>query len=228
MSPSGMPAAGMRGQHGDQGADRVVRGRRTGSSGGPARGRRAVLLARSWWRPRGSSRRTARLWGRGRLELRCPQEASGSAQSLLPWRRGAGEGLHVGPVHGQRACWRSCALAGMLASSRSSQTALRAAEGSAVGLVLAQGAGDQAEGALGLPVGELVRAGLPVRGHAEPRWSSSGSAVSAWCTPVRCAGRWSARVEQHARPAGCGRSAAGRAPRWAAAPRSAARRRRRR
>jgi len=35
-------------------------------------------------------------------------------------------------------------------------------------LVLFQGAGDQAEGALGLPVGEQVRAGLPVRQHAEP------------------------------------------------------------
>ena len=36
------------------------------------------------------------------------------------------------------------------------------------GLVFGEGARDQAEGVLGLPVGEPVRAGLPVRDHAEP------------------------------------------------------------
>ena len=43
-----------------------------------------------------------------------------------------------------------------------------AAGGQPAGLVLAEGRGDQAEGPLGLPVGEQVRAVLPVRDHAEP------------------------------------------------------------
>ena len=36
------------------------------------------------------------------------------------------------------------------------------------GLVIAEGGGDQAAGALGLPVGQQVRAVLPVRDHAQP------------------------------------------------------------
>jgi len=51
--------------------------------------------------------------------------------------------------------------------------------GQPVGLVLAEGRGDQAEGPLGLPVSEQVRAVLPVRDHAQSqtsenltRWSS--------------------------------------------------------
>ena len=52
---------------------------------------------------------------------------------------------------------------------------------------------------LDLPVGELVRAGLPVRGDAEPGLVGLGQAVRAACTRVRCAGRPSARVE-HACP----------------------------
>ena len=40
--------------------------------------------------------------------------------------------------------------------------------GQPAGGVLAEGRGDQAEGPLGLPVGELVRPGVPVRDHARP------------------------------------------------------------
>ena len=36
------------------------------------------------------------------------------------------------------------------------------------GLVLGERGGGQAEGPFSLPVGELVRPGLPVRDHAEP------------------------------------------------------------
>ena len=44
----------------------------------------------------------------------------------------------------------------------------RAGEGAPSGLFLAERPGDQAAGVLDLPVGEQVRAGLPVLGHAEP------------------------------------------------------------
>jgi hypothetical protein len=46
--------------------------------------------------------------------------------------------------------------------------ALQPGGGQPVGDVLGEGAGDEAEGPLGLPVGEPVRAVLPVRDHAEP------------------------------------------------------------
>ena len=46
--------------------------------------------------------------------------------------------------------------------------------GGAVRGVFGQRGGDEAEGALGLAVGELVRAGLPVLGHAEPALVSGG------------------------------------------------------
>ena len=59
-------------------------------------------------------------------------------------------------------------------------------------MVFGQGAGDQAEGPLGLPVGEQVRAGLPVLEHAEPHLVRPGQGDSASRTRVRCAGRWPA------------------------------------
>ena len=77
----------------------------------------------------------------------------------------------------------------MDASSRSSQIACSAREGSPSGWSLPRARGDQAEGPLGLPVGELVRAVFPVRDHAEPPLVVLGRLASAWCTRVRCAGR---------------------------------------
>ena len=82
-------------------------------------------------------------------------------------RRGAGEGLHVRPVHCQRRAGvleliRDGGFQQVVADPRED-----AGEGS-VGLVFFQGSGDQAEGALGLPVGEQVRAGSPLGDHAEP------------------------------------------------------------
>jgi hypothetical protein len=38
----------------------------------------------------------------------------------------------------------------------------------AIGFVLAERGGDEAEGALDLPVGQQVRAVLPVRDHPQP------------------------------------------------------------
>ena len=53
---------------------------------------------------------------------------------------------------------------------------LQGCGGGAVGLVLAQRRGDQAEGVLDLPVGELVRPGLPTGGDAEPDLVGLGQA----------------------------------------------------
>ena len=57
---------------------------------------------------------------------------------------------------------------GMLASSRSSQAACSSADGSPSGSLLAESTGDQAGGVFGLPVGQQVRAVLPLGDHAEP------------------------------------------------------------
>jgi len=46
--------------------------------------------------------------------------------------------------------------------------------GQPVGLVLAECCGDQAESALGLPVGQQVRAVFPVRDHAQPPLVAGG------------------------------------------------------
>ena len=99
--------------------------------------------------------------------MRWPQEASGSAQSLVP--RGGGREKDSRSVQSTASdVLASLNWSGMLASSRSSQTACSGPGGQPVGCVLAEGRGDQAEGALGLPVGEQVRAVFPVRDHAQP------------------------------------------------------------
>ena len=66
---------------------------------------------------------------------------------------------------------------------------LQGAGGQPVRLVLAEGVRDQAEGALGLP--EVSWCGPSFQSAITPSrlWSSSPSAVSAWCTRVRCACR---------------------------------------
>ena len=81
----------------------------------------------------------------------------------------------------------------MLASSSSSQVRLQGSEGAPSGASLPS-AGDQAEGVLDLPVGELVRAGLPVRGNAEPRLVSVGQAGQRGVHPGQLGGPASARV----------------------------------
>jgi hypothetical protein len=79
----------------------------------------------------------------------------------------AGEGLHVGPVRGQRR-GGVLALCGDAGLQHVIQDAGKDIGGGPVGLVLAQRLHHQSEGALDLPVGELVRAVLPFLGHAEP------------------------------------------------------------
>ena len=92
-----------------------------------------------------------------------------------PARRGPGEGLQVAPVHGQRAagvpelfrdgCFQQ-AVAGALQFPRRQP----------VRLVLGERPGEQAEGVLSLPVGQQVRAVLPVREDAEPPLLALGQA----------------------------------------------------
>jgi hypothetical protein len=87
----------------------------------------------------------------------------------------AGEGLQVGPVHCQR-------RAGVLELGRDGcleqviADRLQRLWREAVGLVFAEGAGNQAEGALGLPVGQLVRAVFAVRDHPHPHLVMFGEA----------------------------------------------------
>jgi hypothetical protein len=67
--------------------------------------------------------------------------------------------------------FRACS-AGMVASSSGLQGLRRGA----VRLVLGQRRGDQAEGVPGLAVGELVRAGVPGGGDAQPHLAGFGQA----------------------------------------------------
>ena len=189
MSPSGISLAGQRGQHGGEGADRVVPGRRQRGAAGELGDGGPVLLGHH--DPGGQVVAVEQLvLAAQQVVLAVPPGRLGVGAVAGAARRGPGEGLQVRPVHRQRPAAVLELLRDGLASSRSSQTACSGPEGSPSGLVLAEGVRDQAEGALGLPVGEQVRPVLPVRDHARaaagrPR----GSAVSAWCTRVRWAGR---------------------------------------
>ena len=91
----------------------------------------------------------------------------GIGAAPVPGGRGAGEGFHVRPVHGQR-------RTGVLELCRDGRLeqviadALQRFRRQPVRLVLAEGGSGQAEGPLGLPVGQRVQAVLPVCDHAEP------------------------------------------------------------
>ena len=123
-------------------------------------------------------------------------------------RRGPGEGFHVGPVHGQR----RAGVLELIGDGCLQQVVADPREGlrgQAVGDVLGQGLGDQAEGALGLPVGEQVRAGLPV---LESRRAGPGRARagrSARRGPGSGARAGDRPGTAASRPAGCGRAAGG-------------------
>ena len=221
MSPSGMLCGGHRGEHRDQGAGRVVAAGAHGHPPGQFRHGRAVLLAHHG--------------GGGGVvaEEQLAVLAGAAAGAVSPGGfgvgavagaagRGPGEGFHVGPVHRQR-------RAGVLELLRDGcleqviAEALQPGGGQPVGDVLGQRAGDQAEGPLGLAVGQPVRAVLPVRDHAEPPLVVLGQRGQCLVHAGQVGGPVVGQHEQHARAAGCGPAAAGRAPRWAAAARSAAR-----
>ena len=215
---------GHRCQHRDQGAGRVVVAGRDGHPAGQLGHRRAVLVAHHGG-------------GRGVVAEEQLAVLSGAAAGAVPpggfgvgavagaaWR-GPGEGLHVGPVDGQR-------RAGVLELTGDGclqQVVADPREGlrwQAVGDVPGQGICDQAEGALGLPAGEQVRAGLPVllvRRAGPGRARAGRSARRGPGSGARAADR---PGTASSRPAESAPAAAGGAPRWAAAPRSAAPRRR--
>ena len=162
-------------------------GRRTGSSGGPARARPGRAPRASWCRPTGSSRRTARRPGRAGCWSGVPRTLRGRRSRVVPCGGGRDQ-VSTSVQSTASAVLASLNSAGMLASSRSSQIAARVFGGQAVGRPW-PARGDEVKGALGLAVGQLVRAVVPVLGHAEPGLVGPGSAVSAWRTRVRCAGR---------------------------------------
>ena len=197
MSPRAYAVAGHAGQDRGEGADRVGVAGGQGDPAGQFRDGRARLRRGSWWRRRGSSRRTSRLWGRGGWSCGVPRTLRGRRSRCC---RGAGGGRRFPrrssrrPARLRRPCARpGCWLpAGHPAPRRGRRRGCRPG-------VFAQRLGDEAEGALGLPVGELVRAGLPVlQSRRAGAWSASGRAVRAAWTSVRCAGRRSARASMHA------------------------------
>ena len=168
-------------------------GRSRRSSAGPARGRAGRAPRASWWRRRGSSRRTARCPGRGRRRSGVPRRLRGRRSR---WCRGTGGGRRFPRRSSPRPATVLASLnsSGMDASSRSSQMRCsRGPDGSPSGTSLARASGDQAEGALGLPVGEQVRAvSSSPRGRRASAGRPRAGVTSAWWTRVRWAGRWSA------------------------------------
>src|SRR5262249_61842286 len=100
---------------------------RRGSSGtaGPCSSRTMTAADRKY--PKNSSR-----LGPGRLELRCPQEASGSAQAVLPCRGGRDQ-VSASVQSAASAELLFLCMAGMLASSSWSQNACRLPEGAPSG-----------------------------------------------------------------------------------------------
>ena len=81
-----------------------------------------------------------------------------------------------------------------------------------VRLVLAERPGDQAEGVFGLPVGQPVRAGLPVREHAEPPLVAFGQADQGVVDPGQVRGPAVGEREHHARQQGADGQLPARAP----------------
>ena len=92
----------------------------------------------------------------------------GVGAGAAPGGRGPGEGLQVRPVRGQRGAGVPELLRDRCLQQGVAD-ALQPAGGQPAGVIAAERVGDQAEGPLGLPVGQQVRAGFPVLGHAEPQ-----------------------------------------------------------
>ena len=158
--------SGHRGQHRDQGAGRVVAAGAGGHSPGQLGDGRAVLVAHhGGGRGVVAEEQLAVLAGAAAGVVAPGGFGVGAVAGAAGWR--AGEGFHVGPVDGQR----PGGVLEFLGDGCFQQVvadALQPVRWQPVGDVLGQGAGDQDEGALGLPVRQPVRAVLPVRGHAEP------------------------------------------------------------
>ena len=111
-------------------------GRSRRSSAGPARARAGRAPRASWWRPRGSSRRTARCPGRGRRRSGVPRRPRGRRSR---WCRGAAgrEKVSMSVQSTASDVLASLNSSGMDASSRSSQIAVRVCDGRPSGMSLA-------------------------------------------------------------------------------------------
>ena len=222
------PGGGHRGQHGGEGADRVVPARRDRGAAGELGDGRPVLLGHHDRRPTGSSRRTARprcaagcscggpRTPRGRRSRRLwrgggREKDSRSVQSTASERAGV---LELPPGRMPRAGHRRPPAA----CRRGQPVAARPCRGRRrPGRRCTRSAGRSAgAGRASSPRARRAAAGRLRAGWSAPGAPGSGGRAGRRPGPGTC------------RPAGCGPSAAGRAPRWAAWPRSAARRRRRR
>jgi hypothetical protein len=158
--------AGHRGQHGSEGADRVVPARRDRGAAGELGDGGPVFLGHH--DPGGQVVAVEQLiLGAQQVVLAVPPGRFGVGAVAGAVRRGPGEGFQVGPVHRQRPAgvfesgWDGCLEQGIA-------DALQPVRRQPAGVVAAERAGDQAEGPLGLPVGQQVRAAGPVFGHAQP------------------------------------------------------------
>jgi len=160
------PVCGHGGQHGGERADRIVAARRQGGAAGEFGDGRAVLLAHH--DPGGQVIAVEQVvLAAQQVVLAVAPGCLGVGAVAGAVRRGPGEGVQVGPVHRQGAA----GVPGLLRDAGLEQVvadALQRRRWQPVGLVLAESVCDKAEGVLGLPVGELVRAVFPVRDHAEP------------------------------------------------------------
>ena len=208
-------------QHRDQGAGRVqVAGCQGHPAGQLGDGRRVFFPHHRGGGEVVPEEQLAVLAGAAALAV-SPGRLGAGAVPAAPRRR-AGEGFLVAPVGGQRA-------GGVLVrvgDAGSGQVAADAGErraGGAVGGVFFQCPDGEPEGALGLAVGEQVRAVLPAGDHAEPDLVARRAG---WSGP---GGRGSG-AQAGDRPglapcpaAGCGPAADGGARRPAAGPRSAPR-----
>ncbi len=180
------PGRGHRGQDGRERADRVVPAGRHGGAPGELGDGGTVLLAHH---DRGGEVVAVEqlVLAAQQVVLAVSPPGFGVGAGPAPGGRGPGEGLQVGPVHGQRRAGvpellRDRCLQQVIADR------LQWLRGQPVGLILAEGRGDQAEGPLGLPVGEQVRAVLPVRDHAQPPLVRLGQADQGLVHPAQMRG----------------------------------------
>ena len=221
MSPSGMPSPGIAVSTGTRARAGSWRQEHDGHPAGQLGHGRAVLLAHHGGGGEVVAEEQLAVLA-GAAAGAVPPGGFGVGAVAGAAGRGPGEGFHVGPVDGQR-------RAGVLELLRDGcfeqvvADALQPGGGQPVGDVLGQRVCDQAEGPLGLAVSQPVRAVLPVRDHAEPPLVVLGQRGQCLVDAGQVGGPVVGQHDQHAEQQGADRAAAGRAPRWAAAARSAAR-----
>ena len=154
------------GQDGDQGADGVeFAGGESHPPGELGDGRACFLAHHGAGRVVVAEEHLA--FGAGQVAVAVPPGRLGVGALCGAVPRRAGEALHVGPVDGQRGAG-VLVLAGDAGLQQVIADPGEDAGGGALGMLAGQRIRHEVKGALDLPVGELVRAVLPVLGHAEP------------------------------------------------------------